>query len=458
MDIETENIEQVLDEPAEVYLEQEYPSYSRLAEGFLLFLGTILICEGVFTAYFRAVLDEKLLWWTRLTPYRLFPSELIFYGPALLISFFVVLRGRTAGYKTARGLWLLLPFWIVGAIQAVHGRLAGAPGNFWFTDFRQTVLMSYFAVVVCILGPRVRADVLLMRFCRIGAVLAVHNGAMGVLKFAGVIEYDSLLMPFFTSEMVFALMFALVLTRYIITGRSSKLTLWALAFGIIAPLNKPSIAAFVVVNIICLLLIAMTGRATGSARLVQSVKVFVVTAIFVAALLLWVFSIGKGSAAEWVRRTYLKEHVSAYERDISGRRFALYQWGFQQWRRHPIFGTGFGMHLIEQDEQGRWQIIGVHNYYILYLYQTGAICFAIVSAFFLVWLGRIYRYIKHCSQPQQYWPAVAMYAWILMMLVGSAYTTALGLTSVGFVYWICVGLLNDAESQYYMAGLYESDQ
>lgn len=125
MDIETENIEQVLDEPAEVYLEQEYPSYSRLAEGFLLFLGTILICEGVFTAYFRAVLDEKLLWWTRLTPYRLFPSELIFYGPALLISFFVVLRGRTAGYKTARGLWLLLPFWIVGAIQAVHGRLAG---------------------------------------------------------------------------------------------------------------------------------------------------------------------------------------------------------------------------------------------------------------------------------------------------------------------------------------------
>jgi hypothetical protein len=419
-------------------------------ENFLFVLLLILLIEAVFTMYVRYTLNEKVVWWTRITPWRLYPSELIFYGPAFLFFMFFLIKGNVHRYKTARGAWLITILWVVGISQMIHGLMRGAPGNYWLADFRQTVAMSYVAFCICILATRIRLWKVLDRFCKVGAVFAVYNGVMGALTFAGLLSRESLFTPFFVAEVIFILMYAFVLGRSLVTNKGSKIILWMLIFGIVTPLHKPTVAIFVTTNIAIFFIFSRTGKAISMDLFYKYIKMFLIIGISLSILLGWVFTLGEGSAKEWINRRYLKAHVTGGG-DISGRRFFLYQWGFEQWKKHPLFGTGFGHHLFEIDAKGEPKLTGVHNYFLLYLYQTGTVCFLTVSAVFICWLSRIYRYLKVCYSPEEYWPLASMFSWILAMLLNSLVGTSLGLTTIGFIFWISVGFLTNAEAQYHIS-------
>lgn len=447
-----------LEESSDLQASEQKP-YSSLAEWFFTFLICTLLTEGIFANYLQAVLDEKGAWWTNITPFQLWPSELIFYGPILFVSIFVLLRGRSTGYRTARGLWLLAPLWAIGIVQMIHGKIAGAPGNFWLADFRQTVAMSHFAIITCILAPRIRVWKVADRVCKFAVILAIYDGVTSAMVFAGILDW-TMTSPFKAAqygEYDLAFIILLALARSIITGKSSKIVTYTLIFGLMVPLNKGPIVVWLAGTMAILFLVGLTSKMGGIAKFLRAAKLMLILGVFLFVLLGWVFTLGGGAAKEWINQRVFKTHVASNERDLTQARFALYKWGLEQWLQHPLFGTGFGHHPAVQTAEGNWRLVGVHNYYIIYLYQTGIICFAIVSAVFIIWLRRIYRYLKVCSDQQEYWVFVGMYAWVLSMLLNSFMLTDLGITSVGFIYWMCVGFLNNAEGQSYMARLYADE-
>jgi O-antigen ligase len=446
-------------EPEELpYAQDNIRPYSRLAEWFVLIVWTLLCWEGVFGQYFRDALPKQEAWWMRLTPWSLYPSELGFYNPFfLLIVVFITMRGRTVGYKTVRGIGPLLILIAMGMWGAFHGFVAGAPGNYWLADFRQSFLMAIFVPFFAVIAPRIRVDKLMERFYKIGIVATVYCGIAGMLVFAGIWNEFDRQVPYWHGSFVLILMYILALTRIIVTGKntfSSMLLVLALAFGILAPLHKPATVGFVIANMMILVIVFLKRKTLGTGAMGRSFIVFVIMCIFAVGLLSYVFTIGGGTAVEWVQRKFFKMHVAGGG-DITGGRLEFWGWGLAQWKMHPFFGTGYGFWVITSTGEGITRYLPIHNTIIETLYQMGLIGFIVIGWTVLFCVVRMFRFIKTCKDPDD-WPLIGMFIWVVTMLVASCYGKNLGLTSVGFVFWICVAFLSNAEAQHFMAINYEN--
>lgn len=424
------------------------PPYSKWTEWFVLFLWTLLCWEGVFGQYFRDALPMKEAWWMRLTPWNLYPSELIFYNPVFLFfAALTVVIGRSPySYRTMRSAGLLLTLLVLGMWGAIHGYLAGAPGNYWLADFRQSFLMATFVPMFAVLSNKLRLDVISLRFCRIGVIATIYCGIAGTLVFAGVWQEFDRQVPFWHGSFVLILMYALMVTRYILTGKRSFLLILGLAFGILAPLHKPAIAAFIIINGLILIITFLIHHKTEGSSL-RIFVVLIIMSIFALLLLGWVFTLGQGTAVEWIQQKFFKLHVAGGG-DLSGRRFELWSWGLDQWRQHPIFGTGYGF-LVRADAGGEVVYVPIHNTPIELLYQFGLVGFIPIVTVCMVWLIRMYRFLKVYDDLRLFWPLLGMYIWVVTMLVACCFGKNLGLTSVGFVFWACVAFLSNAEAQWW---------
>jgi hypothetical protein len=425
--------------------------YSPAAEWFVLLLWVFLYLEGQFSIYLQAVVEERAAFWTRITPFALFPSELVFYGPILIIATFIALRGRTAGYQTSRGLWLLVILWIIHVAQALHGILAGSQQRLWLRDLRGSVLPSFVVVMICALAPRIRLAVFVERFCKIGVGFGIYNGIVGSLVFTGTLEEKSFLIGGMRATYILTLMYILAFTRLIFSGKRTTLMLWALAFGVVAPLHKPVITGFAFANVAALVLFVLTSRRFGVAPYLRTTRVALVMGVFFVVVISWLFTLGGGTAKEYVERRFLKTNVSVVSRDISEARFGAWKWGFEQWQRKPIVGTGLGFPMAIQNPDGLWVPLGIHNIPLTTLYETGLIGFIIIMTIVFIWHVRIFRFLRICPDPEEHWPLLGMYIWIWSLMFGGLYGHIFSLENVAFILWMCVGFLTNAEAQWVMA-------
>lgn len=424
--------------------------YSRSWEWFVLLMWTALCWEGVFGQYFRQSLSLEEQWWMRLTPWNLYPSELVFYGPLLPLVIWIGIRGPRIELAGRRGWGLLAALWAVGVFQMLHGLWRGAPGNYWLADFRQNILMSVMVPFAMALGPEVRLDKLGQRFCRLGVLATIYCGVAGMLVFARVWPEHGRQVPYWHGSFVLILMYVLMLTRWIVGGRRDIPLLLGLAFGILAPLHKPAIGGFIVANGVTVLLsfIFLRARGIGLEGLKRLTLVLLMVGLFTFGLLSYVFTLGGGVARDWVARKFFKSHVSQLHRDLTGRRLELWGWGLEQWSQHPLIGTGYGIWIVTEQGDGSYIYVPIHNALIEALYETGISGFVVLACIVIVWLVRMVRYLKWCPPSEDYWVRLGMFMWIVTMLVTSCYGKNLGLTSVGFIFWMCVGFLTIGEARY----------
>jgi len=438
------------------YMDNNYHTHSIIAEWFVFILWAGLCFESMFTRYIWPIVVERQAFWTRLTPLHLFPSDLLFYGPIFLISIFVVLRGRRYGYKTSRGIWLVIILLVLGAIQAIHGLMAGSTGKFWLSDYKQMVLGSIFVPFFCVLAPRIRVWKLAERFCRIGVVLAIYNGVRGALILVGGMERYAIFAPHFSGEYILLLMYAFVLIRSIVTGKASKLILAALAFGIILPLSKPALSAFVSIHPIAFITIWMFGKRIGFLVRLRSVKMMVITGLLITVIMAWLLTLGQGEAKRHLAKRFLKTGEYYQQRDLSGGRFGAYRWAILKWTEYPVFGTGFGIYMpVRTWHKNEDEAIPVHNLPLQILYETGLIGFIICFTTFFIWLRRIYIFFKTYPDISEQWPLLGMFTWAMTMIISALIGQTLGIVQIGFMFWICVAFLSNAEAQHYMTSLYE---
>ncbi len=455
MDIE--NNQEYSAEPMEEAYEQQEQQvhYSALSEWFILGLWLFLCLEGMSRSYIDPIINGRTSWWSTLTPYMLYPSELVFYGPILLISLLVVIRGRRWGYKTSRGIWLLVPLWILGGLQAMHGKYAGAPGNAWLADLRQMILMSIFVPMFCVLAPKVRMWKLVERFYRIGVILALYNGTMGLLILIGLLDRSSEYAPFFAGDYVLIMMFIFVLIRSIILNKKSLLSLGILTYGIVTPLNKPALAVFVFAIFVVFSAIWLFRKRFETVVYKKAVKVLFALMVLFAVYALWLSTVGGGAAKQWLAERFLKTKVAGFERDISAGRFAAYQWGIDQWKQHPVFGTGFGINVVHFTKENKIATMPVHSLPITILYQTGLTGFLLCFVIFLIWLRRIYTYFQECTDVMEMWPLLGMFAWSMSIVLSTLLGQTLAVNNIGFLFWMCVAFLSNAETQNYRSRIEE---
>jgi O-Antigen ligase. len=340
-------------------------------------------------------------------------------------------------------------------VQALHGKMAGAPGNAWLADLRQMILMSIFVPMFCVLAPRVRMWKLAERFYRIGVILALYNGTMGLLILMGLLDRQSEYAPFFAGDDVLAMMFVFVLIRSIILNKRSLLLLGVLTYGIVTPLNKPALAVFVFAIFVVFVAILFFRRRFETVVYKKAVKALFVLAVLFAVYALWLGTIGGGAAKQWLAERFLKTKVATFERDITAGRFAAYQWGIDQWKQHPFFGTGFGVNIIHFTKESKTVTMPVHNTPITILYQTGLTGFLLCFVIFLIWLRRMYNYFQECTDAMEMWPLLGMFVWSMTMVFSTLLGQTLGINNIGFLFWMCVAFLSNAETQNYQSRIEE---
>ncbi len=426
--------------------------YSIVAEWFVFLILLYVLAESVFSHYLQGHIEARSAWWSRITPWNLYPTEMLFYIVLLIPGILIVLKGRQYGYHTSRGTGLLAGFLLVGAIQAIHGLVAGGRYKLWLTDFRQLYMMAIFVPVFCTLAPAIRFMKLAERLCRMGMLFAIYSGTVGLLVLTGTLQREFPFAPGQWSEQVLILLYLFVLTKSIINGKLEIFKLIAFAFGILAPLNKTPTASFVVLHVILFYILIFWVRYEKLTVYLRTTRAIIIIVFIIFLTAPFLARLGEGEAQRWLAQRWLKAEIPGA--DVTSGRLSHWKWGIDQWKGSPLFGTGLGWRRLVISPDGEFKPLHVHNIAITILYQTGLVGFFVCLSVFMIWFFRMKRFLITCADPEILWPSLAMFVFCMTIIAASLAGQSIGISYVGFAFWICLALISDAEAQNYINSLY----
>ena len=406
----------------------------RLQWDDLLIFGAfiVLLLEGLFHPYLEMVIVSQSSLWTRITPYLLYPSELIGYGGFFAIGFPYFLS-RLGRFKSGLGTIALVLFWIVGLFSAINGIYRGNPT--WFTDFRQLFLMSVFATITASWGITGNIVAVKKLFLNIAIVAAIFNGIKGLLVLGGQIDRESVFAPHYTGEIILVFAYVLALSTYFLTEDRRVWPFWALTFGILTPLNKPALGFFFFANITTLTILSFL-----SDKIKRLFKFAFLTTISLVLGCLLLDFVSEGAAIELLSRRFLKTNVET-DRDLSSGRLDFWRWAVDRWIESPFFGTGLGENPTQVTSGGDDHTVPIHNMPLTVLYQTGIFGFigCVIGA--ALWLTPIKWILKSKSiLPHHKAILVASVAYACALVILSFYGHNLGVPGIGMVFWATLGL------------------
>jgi O-antigen ligase len=430
--------------------------YSSVAEWMLFFILLYTLLEAIFSHYLDSLVMTRSAWWVKLTPWNLYPTELLFFGILLIPGYLaIILRGRKYGFPATRGLGLVAIILAIGTLHAIRGWAAGDRGFLWMSDYRQLFLIPIFVPIFYRLGAAIRIEKLADRLCWVGLLLAFYSGSIGILVFMRVIDRKSPLAPGLWSEQTLILLYFFVMMKSIIAGKMHYCKLFLFAFGILSPLNKTPMACFVVSHIITLYILVFWIKYQKLAVILNTIKIFLILGVCVVLISPFFLNLGEGEALRWLANRWLKVEESGG--DITAGRLYAWQWALEQWKSRPLLGHGLGHRLLVFTAEGDARPLHVHSIALTTLYQTGILGFVICVSVFAIFYIRMKRFLSNCMDCVVLWPVLAMFIFCMTTLVASMAGHSIGIPHVGFVFWICVALLMDAEAQHYMASLYSND-
>lgn len=414
---------------------------SKTTEVAILFAFSLLLIEGVFHKTLEIQLQERSAIWTKMTPYRLFPSEILFYGPILLIggAHFLTSNQRILRRSDEYFVIALLSF---GAFQAYRGWSRQSNDVLWLEDFRQLFLMIVFAPVFASFGARVRIPWLFDWFSKISTVAAVINGLFGLMLLLGLRNRGGEFDTHFSAGQILVISYSYELAKGLLTGRIAWIRLSCLAFGIVAPLEKPVLATIA---------FAMASIAFLLPHLIMKVQASWIKAglAFVASMAITITlvnSFAGREARDWLSARFLKTNVKEQDRDLSSGRFEMWQWGIDRFFDDPLIGVGLGDRRITYGLDGKTYLIPLHNLSIEVLCLTGIVGITLVGLAFLTYLRRLRILVRSLtSESNNCAVIVAIGAYALSMLMVSQVGRNLGVANAGLIFWSLIGFARTLE-------------
>ena len=421
--------------------------HSSAAEWYLTFCLGLLMIEGVFATWIGRYIGTTDFVFTRITGYAPWPSEIVFLGPGLLIGIVIYAAGRSGNVPT-RGIWAYLFLWALHLGAAMHGRFANYAT--WYPDLRYVWLCAIVVPWVAVLGQRIRHEVVLGRLIKLAVPLALVSIARGLSFMSAGIEYrqgwDVAAQEVgieYKADLVLLLAYLAALSRGLVGNWRGTLTVLILAAGIIAPLNKISIAAFLFVTPFAMFVAAWAGRTRGLVRLGRVGVRVALLSVGLGIVGSGLLAFNQGAGERFLRQRVFKENQYG-TRDVSTGRFVLWRTAIEQWRSSPVYGLGLGSRLYN-DRSGRW--VAYHNQYLRYLAQTGLIGFAVVMGSFALWLWRALRTLRLEQSPVRLWSRLTFISYVCALAFACLYTEPLSAVSISYVFWFCIALEAAAHSQ-----------
>jgi len=404
---------------------------------FLLLLGGFL--QGVFFGLVEPLVVERSLVVFRLTPFNLFPTDL-FLIPLAFVVAVLAPKGRNTSSKSRRT-GLLVLWWILCAYGIGLGILHHTPNL--SGDAKDMALRSIAAVAFYYIGLQANVGRVLDKIVLVGFALAFLEVSQAFARYLG------LPIALYTNSIyggfVLLLPYGVLLTRFLSgndKSTSTRLGIVCLALGILAPLAKPVVAAFLLCNLLAAWLTSSRERQGGIIGAVVRVSVVVAAVVFI--LWLFLFSQGESTAEQHVLRAYLKQNSSAP--DLAGGRLSIWKTGIETWRENPIFGVGLGQplsgHVVIGSTIVFYDILWPHNIAIQFLYQTGLVGSMLLVGIIWGWFRKARSTLKrtvsvHTADGHVY---RAIVVFVVTIFFASLYGQVFFSSTGGFLFWACMGL------------------
>jgi len=426
-------------ELADTIADQDRPQ-ARGYEWYLWACLLLILIEGVFSAFIVAKMRSALNPMVHLTGYAFWPTEIFFLTVGTLIGGVVYVLARGQALPTV-GAWSFIALWGLHIAAGIHGYLRG--NWFWYVDFRYTFLPAIIAPWVAVMGQQVRLSVLSERLIRVAIPLAVLNASRGVFFILAGVEYKrgwseaaTAQGIMYLADMVLLLPYLLALMRALVTGRGA-LAAVILAAGVVLPLNKISVAAFLFATFLGLAAGLPLGLTQQGARLGRLALVLMTIAMGLGAIVWVILSMNEGAGWRFLRQRVFKENQSVARRDVTTGRLYLWSKAFGQWQRSPIYGLGLGTRITASDN---YTFRVYHNAYVRYAVWTGALGLLIVLASFGLWLRRAWRTLRWEREPSGQWPRLGYVVFVCGIAFACLYTEALTSVTLGYLFWAAIAL------------------
>ena len=161
----------------------DYDLFTRAGEWYVVVCLGCLMLSGACSDYIQDLIQTRAYWFTRLTPYNLYPSILYFYGVGFVIGLFIIFHGKKPWHVPIKGRGTFLVLWFVYVFWGFYGAVRG--NAFWHQDIRNLILPGIVVPWVVVLAQNIRYEVVLSRFVKLaipfGPFLSI--GAMAFIFF-----------------------------------------------------------------------------------------------------------------------------------------------------------------------------------------------------------------------------------------------------------------------------------
>lgn len=334
---------------------------------------------------------------------------------------------------------LLMAWWLVCIYGIFNGYLADNANP--TAEIRQFFLRSFVAVAVYFIALRVNTQFLLKSVVCIGVLAAGVNATAGVLGYVGV-NVQSIFDAGLYGALPLLLPYSIALCDVLTSrrpGASRWLLLGILAAGIVAPLAKPAVGAFIVCTLLGMLVTGQMSR-RGLSRQIG----LLVTLALAGLLVFGVFSVSGGldDAEQAIRSRYLKEDKAV--QDLSGSRFSIWATGLQRWSESPIVGHGAGYVLqgealdLRAGQLVYNEQLWPHNILVQLLMTFGVLGVALIAVAILGWILQVRRSMQVDSPWRSLQQAMVVTAGTVMLI--SLYGQFIDQSLSGFVLWFALGM------------------
>lgn len=408
-----------------------------------LFVGMI---QGISYGALYPLISERKFFIFRLTPFNLFPTDLMIFPIAIVIAFIAI--NQYKGFpKVKIGMTtFFFVFWLI----SIHGIIIGysRSNEYLFGDLKNLFVRSLFAPLIYFVCRYVDVNKLKSKILNISTFLALFLVIRNFLALKGIYlesiifdEYKQSIWP----EMTMLFPYSLLLVKFFSGSqftRMNKIQLIVITLSCFSDLWKPNVAAFLICTLITFIvsLNKKRGRKTTIAR---SISLAFLLLIFLLSLF---FITGSDSnVIQMIENTYLKRNAAVV--DLSGGRFQIISMAIEKWYQFPIFGNGLGDTISGQFfDAGLGKFIFIdriypHNLPIQILFQLGLVGIVVMSLLVIVALKKYFSCMG-LVLPYEMDNYLGLGAYCLTLLVISFFSEVITSEVTGYFFWISLGLIS----------------
>lgn len=417
---------------------------SKLAEWYITACLGYLLVEAFFYNFIERALETRAYWFLNLTPWNTWPSVLWFFTFGLIFGVFICVS-KKQGLVPIRGKIIFILLWLIFLFGALHGKVAGH--RIWLGTFRQTIFLSLIAFWVVVLAQSVRYEVILSRFIKLSLPFAAINVFYAFNFFAGgaIFKTDSLFGASWKGTYVLILPYLAAFARSIAGEKNARFALIVLFCGILAPLLKPVLAAFIFANFMMLFLAFRLRMFGGDIRIGKSFMVVVILLVVGGIGGSIIFGLGDDAASRYLVDRIFKGGGGG--KDLSGGRLEMWADCLGIWKENFVFGTGLGRRLYGVSSDGIPFALPVHNLYVQILMETGLVGLLILMLAIFGWVRRSFRTLNWEASSERQWPRLAIISWVLTILLTAFYGEPLANMPLAFLFWMMLAFESAAHSQ-----------